>query len=96
MSHFSGLHNPDNISLNPECAAICCYTDADLDTVFAPELPGLNRDEIRAWYNGYHWLGEKWLYNPFDVLLLFRKREFMPTRVRVSSSRVEALAPTFV
>ena len=25
----------------------------DLDAVFAPELPGLDRDQIRDWYNGY-------------------------------------------
>jgi hypothetical protein len=45
--------------------------------VFAPELPGLDRDEIRRWYNGYNWLGES-VYNPFDVLLLFRERTFRP------------------
>ncbi len=78
VSLFSGLNNLDNISLDPEYATICGYTDTDLDTVFAPELPGLDREEIRTWYNGYHWLGEERLYNPFDVLLLFRKREFMP------------------
>ena len=78
VSLFSGLNNLDNISLDPTFATICGYTDADLDTVFAPELPGLDRDEIRKWYNGYHWLGEETLYNPFDLLLLFRKREFMP------------------
>ena len=75
---FSGLNNLDNISLDPEFATICGYTDRDLDTVFAPELAGLDRDEIREWYNGYHWLGDEKLYNPFDLLLLFRKRRFMP------------------
>ena len=40
VSLFSGLNNLDNISLDPEFATICGYTDADLDTVFAPELPG--------------------------------------------------------
>ena len=78
VSLFSGLNNLDNISLDPEFATICGYTDTDLDTVFAPELPGLDRDQIRKWYNGYHWLGEEKLYNPFDLLLLFRKRQFMP------------------
>ena len=78
VSLFSGLNNLDNISLDPEFATICGYTDTDLDTVFAPELPGLDRDQIREWYNGYHWLGEEKLYNPFDLLLLFRKRQFMP------------------
>ncbi len=78
VSLFSGLNNLDNISLDPEFATICGYTDRDLDTVFAPELPGLDRDQIRKWYNGYHWLGEEKLYNPFDLLLLFRKRRFKP------------------
>ena len=73
---FSGLNNLRNISLDPEFATICGYTDHDLDTVFAPELPGLNRDEIREWYNGYHWLGDEKLYNPFDLLLLFQTRNF--------------------
>ncbi len=75
---FSGLNNLENISLNPQYATICGYTDHDLDTVFAAELPGLDRDEIRRWYNGYRWLGEEKVYNPFDVLLLFRGREFEP------------------
>ena len=76
VSLFSGLNNLKDISLNPQYAAICGYTDEDIDTVFAPELPELDRDEIRAWYNGYHWRGEEKLYNPFDVLLLFDNREF--------------------
>ena len=76
VSLFSGLNNLENISLDPTFAAICGYTDRDLDTVFAPELEGLDRDQIRRWYNGYHWLGEEKLYNPFDILLLFRRRQF--------------------
>ena len=76
VSLFSGLNNLTDITLNPRYSAICGYTDADLDTVFAPELPGLDRDEIRRWYNGYDWLGGERVYNPFDILLLFRSREF--------------------
>ena len=78
VSLFSGLNNLQNISLDPRYAAICGYTDHDLDTVFAPELPGLDRDEIRSWYNGYHWRGGEKVYNPFDILLLFDSREFLP------------------
>ena len=55
---------------------MCGYTDADLDTVFAAELPGLDRAEIRDWYNGYNWRGEERVYNPFDILRLFERREF--------------------
>ena len=76
VSLFSGLNNVKDITLDPRYSAICGYTDADLDTVFAPELPGLDRDEIRDWYNGYSWRGEQRVYNPFDILLLFDTREF--------------------
>ena len=73
---FSGLNNLDDITLDPRYSSLCGYTDEDIDTVFAPELEGLNRGQIREWYNGYCWLGEEKVYNPFDVLLLFAKREF--------------------
>ena len=73
---FSGLNNLTDITIDPRYSAICGYTEEDLDTVFAPELPGLDREEIRDWYNGYSWLGEDKVYNPFDILLLFDKRTF--------------------
>ena len=76
VSLFSGLNNLKDITLDPRYSAICGYTDEDIDTVFAPELLGLDRDEIRDWYNGYSWLGEEKVYNPFDILLLFDSREF--------------------
>ena len=76
VSLFSGLNNLKDITLDPRYSAICGYTEEDLDAVFAPELPGLDREEIRRWYNGYNWLGEEQVYNPFDVLLLFDRRQF--------------------
>ena len=74
---FSGLNNLNDITLDEGYSAICGYTDTDVDTVFASELDGLDRDEIRQWYNGYNWTGEA-VYNPFDLLLLFQKRQFRP------------------
>ncbi len=76
VSLFSGLNNLRDITLSPAYSAICGYADADLDTVFAAELPGLDREQIRDSYNGYSWGGEGKVYNPFDVLLLFAEREF--------------------
>ena len=76
VSLFSGLNNLLDITLDPRYSTICGYTEADLDAVFAPELPGLDRAEIRKWYNGYSWLGGEKVYNPFDILLLFDSREF--------------------
>ena len=76
VSLFSGLNNLTDITLEPDYSAICGYTDADLDTVFAPELGGLDREQVRDWYNGYSWRGADKVYNPFDILLLFDTREF--------------------
>ena len=76
VSLFSGLNNLRDITLNPTYSEICGYTDTDLDTVFAAELPGLDREQIREWYNGYRWGGDGKVYNPFDALLLFAERKF--------------------
>ena len=84
VSLFSGLNNLKDITLDPRYSALCGYTEADLDTVFTPELPGLDREQIRDWYNGYSWAstssaeprGDEQVYNPFDILLLFDSREF--------------------
>ena len=59
---FSGLNNLIDITLEPEFSAICGYTDADLDAVFAPELEGLDRDEVQRRYNGYNWRGADRVY----------------------------------
>ena len=75
VSLFSGLNNLTDITLDPRYSTICGYTDHDIDTVFAPELTGLDREQVREWYNGYNWLGGS-VYNPLDVLQLFDRREF--------------------
>ncbi len=101
VSLFSGLNNLEDISLDPRYGALCGYTDADLDTVFAPELDGLDRGEIRNWYNGYNWRGDIRVYNPFDLLRLFRTRTFKPHWFRTGSPRFllemlkeKAISPT--
>ena len=76
VSLFSGLNNLDDITLNPAYSAICGFTDTELDTVFAAKLEGLDRARVRDWYNGYSWLGPEKVYNPYDVLLLLKNREF--------------------
>ena len=89
VSLFSGLNNLIDITLDPRYSSICGYTDFDLDTVFAPELRGLDRDRIRDWYNGYNWLGDEKLYNPFGVLMFFRTRRF-------ASHWFETASPAFL
>ena len=76
VSIFSDLNNLTDITLDRRYSAICGYTEADLDAVFAPELGGLDREQVREWYNGYRWRGPEKVYNPYDVLLLLDSREF--------------------
>ena len=76
VSLFSGLDNLRDITLNPACSTICGYTEEDLETVFAPELPGLDRERICGRYKGYSCEGAEKVCNPFDVLLLLADREF--------------------
>ena len=70
------MNNLTDITLDPVFSSICGYTEDDLDSVFAPELGGLDREQVREWYNGYRSRGAEKVYNPFDVLLLLRRREF--------------------
>ena len=76
VSVFSDLNNLTDITLDRRYSAICGYTEGDLDTVFTPELNGLDREQVREWYNGYRWRGAEQVYNPYDLLLLFDSREF--------------------
>ena len=73
---FSQLNNLTDLTLDPVFSSICGYTENDLDTVFAPEFAGLDREQVREWYNGYCWLGDEKVYNPYDVLLLLRRGRF--------------------
>ena len=73
---FSQLNNLTDLTLDPVYSSICGYTEDDLDAVFNPELGGLDREQVREWYNGYSWRGNEKVYNPYDVLLLLRRREF--------------------
>ena len=86
---FSGLNNLIDITLDARDSAICGYTDADLDSTFASELHGLDRDEIRSWYGGYRWAGDEGLYNPLGVLRLSRDR-------KLDGSWFDAATPAFL
>jgi len=68
VSLFSGLNNLNDITINPNYATICGYTQRELEYSFKEHLKGQDLDKMRQWYNGYKWLGES-VYNPFDILL---------------------------
>jgi len=67
VSLFSGLNNLKDITINPRYADICGYTEPEMINVFHEYLKEKNLEDIRKWYNGYSWLGEK-VYNPFSIL----------------------------
>ena len=71
VSLFSGLNNLEDISLNPDYGNVCGYTQLDLETTFAPYLEGVDMEQVKRWYNGYNFLGDK-VYNPYDILLFIK------------------------
>ena len=85
---FSSLNNLDDITLNPEYAAITGYTKKEITTYFNDNITAssqalsLNRNEfwreLKHYYNGYSWDGKQFVYNPFSVLLFFKRNEFLP------------------
>ena len=75
VSLFSGLNNLEDITLNSKFGNICGYTREELTEVFYDMLDGVDITKVRTWYNGYNWLGKR-VYNPFDILLFLKNREF--------------------
>jgi hypothetical protein len=78
MNLFSGLNNLRDITLSPEYATICGYTQMDVETGFKEHLARTGPDgpvdltELAKWYNGYSFSGEP-VYNPYDILLFFQE-----------------------
>lgn len=77
MSIFSGLNQLNDITLDPDFATLCGYTQSELERVFEDRVKDFDKEELKVWYNGYSWLGER-VYNPFDILLLFSEKRFRP------------------
>jgi hypothetical protein len=86
VSIFSGLNNLDDITLDEKYAAICGYTQSELEAYFSEYIDDLvsrfsiTREallkEIGTWYDGYSWDGKTPVYNPFSTLLFFSKKQF--------------------
>lgn len=76
VSIFSDLNNLEDICLQPEMGALCGYTEKELTATFRERLDGVDIDTLREWYNGYPFLGKERVYNPFDVLLFLKKRQY--------------------
>ena len=71
VSLFSDLNNLRQLTLDPLARTLTGMTEGELDIYFADAIAatGYSRDEIRRWYNGYSWGGER-VYNPWSLLQL--------------------------
>ncbi|MDR0609948.1 MAG: ATP-binding protein, partial [Planctomycetaceae bacterium] len=79
-------NNLDDITLQKEYAALCGYTQEELENNFSDYIDSaadylkMTReyllDQIRYWYNGYTWDGKTAIYNPFSTLKFFKVQEF--------------------
>lgn len=77
VSLFSGLNNLEDITIDPNYADICGYTQNELEREFDEYLAdgNVDRTKLKLWYNGYNFGGseEQKVYNPFDILLFCSK-----------------------
>jgi len=86
MGVFSTINNLTDISIFPQYAEICGYTEEELETCFAPHLEALATsmkmpksdliEKIRNYYDGFSFDGTTRLYNPFSTLLLLQNQAF--------------------
>jgi Predicted AAA-ATPase/PD-(D/E)XK nuclease superfamily len=79
VSIFSDLNHLHDLTLDPRYAALCGYTQAELEHYFAPYLavmPPDTLEKMKTWYNGYSWDAKTFVYNPFSVLSCFDTRVF--------------------
>jgi hypothetical protein len=84
---FSGINNLQILTLRKDYAAICGYTDQEIDSYFSEHLhdwaqqANLSyeelRSQIKSWYNGYHF-GENVtaVYNPFSFMNAASNKQF--------------------
>ena len=84
VSVFSDMNNLVDITLDRKYAGLLGYTHEELLTYFHDYIRRVAQNEseeewlqnIKAWYNGYSWDGETFLYNPYSILHLFKMERF--------------------
>lgn len=76
VSLFSGLNNLEDLSLDPSFGDLCGYTEQEVKDNFPEYLVGVDFAELQKWYNGFNFLGENKVFNPYDVLNYFKKKVY--------------------
>ena len=92
VSIFSELNHLTDLTLNKKYAALCGYTQAELENSFEmyiKRLPPDTLEKMKLWYNGYSWDAKTFVYNPFSVLNFFESETY-------SNFWFETGTPTFL
>ncbi len=79
VSIFSDLNHLSDLTLHDKYAALCGYTQAELEHYFEPylkTLPAETLGKMKEWYDGYSWDAQTFVYNPFSVLNFFDKKAY--------------------
>jgi hypothetical protein len=75
VSIFSTLNHLTDLTLDPNFAALCGCTQAEVEHSFAPyleKMPPETLGYLKHWYNGYSWDGKTFVYNPYSLLCFFQ------------------------
>ena len=86
VSMFSGVNQPDDISIDARFEALCGITEQELHTVFANPIEELADEEgqtveetkaqLKNMYDGYHFSKKLTdIYNPFSLIKTFAKND---------------------
>ena len=89
ISMFSGMNQPNDISMDPEYCDICGITQEELESFFAPEIDSYAGTQggrenylkkLKDYYNGYYFTEKKLsVYNTYGMLNHFDKgARFIP------------------
>jgi hypothetical protein len=87
LSVFSGMNNPDDISMDSHYADLCGISEEELHTYFDADIKNLAENngltceaacqKLKDRYDGYHFTNKKLgVYNPFSLLNAFKKSSF--------------------
>jgi hypothetical protein len=102
MGVFSVFNTPHDISLSPEYAAMCGYTEDEIKQYFPDYLEDTANymkmtteeliEKMRNYYNGFSFdrNAEVRLYNPFSTLLFFAEKDFANYWIESGKSKVIA------
>jgi len=76
VSLFSWLNNLEDISINEKVWELCWFTLEEIQDNFPEQLKWVDQDKMQKWYNWFNFLWKSKVFNPFDVLLFLKNKEY--------------------